>query len=171
MKAPQAQYDTGPAHLRRGCTENTRQKILDHLLRWALEMSGPIFFWLCGMAGTGKTTIAYSFCELLEMRGLLGASFFCSRTLEETRDIKVVFPSIARQLANRSITPSSELVNVIGADPDIASRPLDKQLTRLILDLLKSKPALDKPRIIAFDASDEFKTIDDARLFLDTLRR
>src|ERR1700750_1878551 len=116
MKAPQAQYDTGPVYLRRGCTENTRQQILNKLMEWALCIGGPIFFWLCGMAGTGKTTIAYSFCELLKRNGLLAASFFCSRTLEETRDIKAVFPSIARELANRSIIPLSELINVITND-------------------------------------------------------
>src|ERR1700760_1760503 len=110
--AIQAQYDTGPVHLRRSCTENTRQQILKELMEWALCVGGPIFFWLCGMAGTGKTTIAYSFCEWLDNIGLLGASFFCSHTLEETRDIKAVIPSIARQLANRSIIPSSELANV-----------------------------------------------------------
>src|ERR1700760_2024089 len=171
MKAPQAQYNTGPVHLRRGCTEKTRQQILDELMRWALLIGGPIFFWLCGMAGTGKTTIAYSFCEWLEQKDLLGASFFCSRTLEETRDIKAVFPSIARELAYRSIIPLSELVNVITNDPDIASRPLHEQLTRLILDRIKCKPPLNRPWIVAFDASDEFKTIDDACHFLDTLRR
>src|ERR1700753_2284537 len=128
MKAPQAQYDTGPPLLRRSCTENTRQKILNLLMDWALLVGGPMFFWLCGMAGTGKTTIAYSFCEWLEQKELLGASFFCSRTLEETRDIKAVFPSIARELAIRSIIPLSGLVKAIEADPDIALRTLDKQL-------------------------------------------
>jgi hypothetical protein len=33
------------------------------------------------MAGTGKTTIAYSLCEMLDKEGKLAACFFCSRQL------------------------------------------------------------------------------------------
>lgn len=57
------------------------------------------------MAGTGKTTIAYSFCELLENidnpdePGRLAASFFCTRQEPSCRDVQRIVPSIAYQLS------------------------------------------------------------------------
>jgi len=35
-------------------------------------------FWLNGLAGTGKSTIAQTFAEMAFADGKLGASFFCS---------------------------------------------------------------------------------------------
>jgi hypothetical protein len=164
-----ARYDTGLEGLRRGCTENTRQLILQDLMDWAQDDTRPNIYWLCGMAGTGKTTIAFSFCEKLAGERLLGASYFCSRTLEETRDIKIVLPTIAREFAARFLITPSKLFNVIQQDDTIISGSLDKQITHLIRDPMKDSPRLGRPRIVAFDAFDEFKTNDDARLLLNTL--
>jgi hypothetical protein len=159
--AKDVQYDKHPPSLRRTCTEGTQTKILDDLLDWARKSSGPNIYWLCGMAGTGKTTIAYSFCKRLKSEDLLGASFFCSRTIDESRDIRAVFPMIAHELASRSPFLRSPLVEAIKEDPNIASgQPVD-QFTCLIRNAIH--PHLHKPCVIAFDAFDEFKTINDAR--------
>ncbi|KAG8693604.1 hypothetical protein FRC11_002792, partial [Ceratobasidium sp. 423] len=61
---------------RRSCTEHTRTKILHDSLEWAEDPDGAKIYWMNGMAGTGKTTIAYSLCERLKNTGQLGASFF-----------------------------------------------------------------------------------------------
>ncbi|KAF8748415.1 Polysaccharide lyase family 8, N terminal alpha-helical domain [Rhizoctonia solani] len=61
---------------RRSCTEGTRANILLELNEWSLDSSKPNIFWMNGMAGTGKTTIAYTFAQSLRARGTLGASFF-----------------------------------------------------------------------------------------------
>jgi hypothetical protein len=164
-----ARYDTGPEGLRRGCTEDTRQLILKDLMDWAENDIGPNIYWLCGMAGTGKTTITFSFCNMLVEKHLLGASYFCSRTLEETRDIKVVLPTIARELADRFLIPPSKLFDVI-QDDTILSGSLEKQITHLIYrPMTDSGPRLGRCRVVAFDAFDEFKTIDDACRLLDAL--
>ncbi|KAF8750363.1 Polysaccharide lyase family 8, N terminal alpha-helical domain [Rhizoctonia solani] len=63
---------------RRSCTEGTRANILLELNEWSLDSSKPNIFWMNGMAGTGKTTIAYTFAQSLRARGTLGASFFCT---------------------------------------------------------------------------------------------
>ncbi|KAF9553613.1 hypothetical protein CPC08DRAFT_767418 [Agrocybe pediades] len=53
---------------RRACTETTREQILQDLRQWADGSDGADskVFWINGMAGTGKTTILYSFCQWLE---------------------------------------------------------------------------------------------------------
>ncbi|CAE6531259.1 unnamed protein product [Rhizoctonia solani] len=61
---------------RRSCTENTRVNILSDSTAWADNPTGAKIYWMNGMAGTGKTTIAYSLCEELAATGQLAASFF-----------------------------------------------------------------------------------------------
>jgi hypothetical protein len=162
-------YNAHPPSLRRTCTEGTRTRILDDLLGWARKSSGPNIYWLCGMAGTGKTTIAYSFCKRVKEEDLLGASFFCSRTIDQSRDIRTVFPMIAHELASRSPNIRSHLVEAVEKDPDIVSSQPNDQFTCLIRDTIHSH--LHKPCVIAFDGFDEFKTINDARRLARILMR
>jgi hypothetical protein len=164
-----AQYDKHPPSLRRNCTEGTREQILDNLMKWACDHQAPNIYWLCGMAGTGKTTIARTFCERLKHEHLLGASFFCSRTIEETREIRAVFPTIAHELASRSVVIPSLLIEAVRRDQGIASSQPNVQFTCLIRD--PANQELDKLHIVAVDAFDEFKTIDDARLLLRTFTK
>jgi hypothetical protein len=134
---------------------------------WARDDRTSNIYWLCGMAGTGKTTIAYSLCERLKKEGRLGASYFCSRTIDESRNIRAVIPSIAYQLASRSATLRSPIVKAVKEDREITSNQIDTQFTHLIRDPICSCP--DVRRVLAFDAFDEFKTLEDACLLLRTL--
>ncbi|KAF7374077.1 WD40 repeat-like protein [Mycena sanguinolenta] len=101
--APKALFDADagagtPA--RRGCTENTRMELIAHLKQWAAPSShnGSPIFWLSGMAGTGKSTVAYTLCEYWRAQGCLGASFFCSRNDEKARSRISIIPTIVQQL-------------------------------------------------------------------------
>jgi hypothetical protein len=163
------QYDKHPPSLRRSCTKGTRRQILDDLMVWASSPKTPNIYWLCGMAGTGKSTIARSFCQRLKDERLLGASFFCSRTLEETREIRTVIPTIAHELASRSAVIPSLLIEAVKQDQGIASAQPNVQFTSLIRDPINH--SLARPHIVAFDAFDEFKTIEDARHLLTVLTR
>ena len=42
------------------CLEGTRVVVLDEIFVWLKDASGPRVFWLSGMAGSGKSTIAQS---------------------------------------------------------------------------------------------------------------
>ncbi|KAJ1307041.1 hypothetical protein OPQ81_008020 [Rhizoctonia solani] len=64
---------------RRGCTKDTRTKILEDCMAWSENPVSAKIYWMNGMAGTGKTTIAYSLCERLQAGKQLAASFFCTR--------------------------------------------------------------------------------------------
>jgi len=54
------------------------------------------------MAGTGKTTIAYSFCDILNQLGMLGGTFFCSRNDSDCGAAERIPLTIAFQLAKHS---------------------------------------------------------------------
>jgi MoxR-like ATPase len=55
---------------------------------------------LNGQAGTGKSAIAKTIAERLLADGQLGASF-CSRDFKKRRNIQLIFPTLATQLARK----------------------------------------------------------------------
>lgn len=61
------------------CIPGTRVDILQQIMEWSKSSSGPSTFWLSGMAGTGKSTIARTIARTLYVQKCLGASFFFSR--------------------------------------------------------------------------------------------
>jgi hypothetical protein len=102
----------------------------------------------------GKTTIAYSFCEQLQEKGLLGANFFCSRSLAECSDVRNIIPTTARQLARSCPQFAPALLEVLEANPQLPS--LGNQLKRLISEPFRriSKDVTDT-LIVVIDALDE----------------
>jgi hypothetical protein len=84
---------------REGCLRGTRGGVLLQLKHWLEDKQGQHMFWLNGLAGTGKSTIAQTFAEIAFAEGRLGASFFCSRDVEERSNIQRIFPTLALQLA------------------------------------------------------------------------
>ncbi|CAE6429427.1 unnamed protein product, partial [Rhizoctonia solani] len=88
---------------RRGCTKDTRTKILEESMEWSENPDLAKVYWMNGMAGTGKTTITYTLCEKLEARKQLAASFYCTRASPDCREAKQIIPTIAYQLARRFI--------------------------------------------------------------------
>ncbi|TFK58265.1 hypothetical protein BDN72DRAFT_748446, partial [Pluteus cervinus] len=65
------------------CHPDTRQATLDSLTVWP-SIRGQSVRWILGWAGCGKTTIAQTMAELWAGKHLLAASFFFSRSSEDT---------------------------------------------------------------------------------------
>ncbi|QRV96993.1 hypothetical protein RhiJN_25012 [Ceratobasidium sp. AG-Ba] len=116
-----AQYDSREASQvrRTACTPDTRKVVLQELQDWAIDPDGAKVYWMNGMAGTGKTTIAYTLCSRLEAAGQLAASFFCSRSLPECRDVTRIIPTIAYQLARMCVPFQDELCRALDKNPDL----------------------------------------------------
>ena len=83
-----------------GCMAGTRVKILADLEAWALDDLSSKVYWLVGMAGTGKSTIMHTLCEILDAKNKLGGSFFCSRGSENARNARLIVHTIAHSLAS-----------------------------------------------------------------------
>ena len=85
------------------CTSGTRVSVLKDIRNWALDASpeSPHVYWLSGMAGTGKSTIAYTIAKDFDRLGdpelpkILAATFFCSRQLEDTRPWIYILPTLS----------------------------------------------------------------------------
>ena len=125
-------------------------------------------FWLNGLAGTGKSTIAQTFAETSFADGKLGASFFCSRDFEDRSNLQAIFPTLAFQLAHRYPPFREELLSVLRADPDIGQEALCSQMERLIVGPLRTAHI---STLIIIDALDECKDEESASAILSILSR
>ncbi|QRV84807.1 Vegetative incompatibility protein HET-E-1 [Ceratobasidium sp. AG-Ba] len=170
----QARYNSSAASVvrRRGCTPTTRASILADIQKWSNLQDGPKIYWLNGMAGTGKTTIAYSVCEMLSNTCQLCASFFCSRQISECRDASRVIPTIVYQISGFSFPFRSTLCEILGNHRDISAQDIETQFDKLIKEpILAIKDTLPTNSVVVFDALDELVGESDAWVILDLLFR
>ncbi|KAG8696191.1 hypothetical protein FRC08_007311 [Ceratobasidium sp. 394] len=152
-----------------GCMPNTRMNLLRQLRNWTHHDGGQRIFWLNGLAGTGKTTVASSFCEQLENSGNLAAGFFCSRYLSECRDFEHILPSISYQLSSISRPFRCALSDAL-KNLELHNLPLSEQLAKLVTEpLLKVKHTFLPNMIIVIDALDECPDDEGVKQILDIL--
>ena len=137
---------------RKGCLKGTRGAVLKKIEQWARDFGGFPVYWLNGLAGTGKSTIAKTIADSFFADGLLGASFFCSRDFQDRRDLQCIFPTLAIQLARRYPEFRSILVPLIESDPEIGYESLYNQMDKLIVQPL-SRTSIST--VIVIDALDE----------------
>ncbi|EUC53944.1 vegetative incompatibility protein HET-E-1, partial [Rhizoctonia solani AG-3 Rhs1AP] len=89
-----------------------------------------------GMAGMGKTTIASTFCERVERRKLLAASFFCTRNSVECRDLA--------------------LCKILEQNSGIRLGNMQRQFEQLLKEPLQEvKDAIPDKLVVMIDALDE----------------
>ena len=150
------------------CLPGTRQAILQDIIHWATNPRDQNVFWLNGLAGTGKSTIAQSFSEAVASKGLLGASFFCSRDYLDRRELKNVFPTLAHQLACRYPHFRTHIIGVIKRDPTLAHTSLISQLENLLISTLSEA---EVSCVIVIDALDECIDDQPASTILSVLGR
>ena len=127
---------------------------MDEIKLWTEDPDGLPIYWLNGLAGTGKSTIAQTVAERLFADGRLGASFFCSRDFSDRSDLQLIFPTLAVQLARRYPSFRSNFVPLVRADPEIAYESPYNQMNKLIVGPLKKS---DISIVVVIDALDECK--------------
>jgi hypothetical protein len=138
------------------CLPGTREALLREIWLWFFSSSADASFalWLCGIAGTGKTAVAHSVCEMLEEH--LGAAFFFSRDSVDRRRPSNVIPTLMYQLADFNSAFREYICRAIEDDRAIASRSMQKQAEKLVGDVLNSvDDGQIAPVLIVLDALDE----------------
>ena len=139
---------------------------MDKIELWTCNFDKPPVYWLNGLAGTGKTTIAQTVAERMFADGRLGASFFCSRDFEDRRSLRSIFPTLAVQLARRYSQFRSIFIQLVQSNPEIVHETLYAQMKKLIIQPL-AKSAVST--VIVIDALDECKDKEPASAILSVL--
>ena len=153
---------------RQGCLKGTRKDVLLQIERWLIDEKDQRVFWLNGLAGTGKSTIAQTLAETSFADGKLGASFFCSRDFADRSNLQAIFPTLAFHLAYRYPRFREQLLRVLRANPDIGRESLCSQLEKAIIGSFKTTRI---PTLIIIDALDECKDEEPASAILSVLSR
>jgi hypothetical protein len=148
-----AEYDALGS--RTGCMPGTRTLVLTKIREWAEDNSpGMSVFWLVGMAGTGKSTIAKSVCEVFAGEGRLAASFFVSAQEVLRRDPHSVLRTIAYQLALKDPAAFGALYQST-TEHGISSRPMAEQVQKTLFAPLAVVKKMSEQMVIVIDALDE----------------
>ena len=156
------------------CFEGTRVDVQDQLDRWIDDAdigdSAPVF-WINGSAGSGKTTLAYTFADNCKRRGIPVTSFFCSRDFAERSNPNLIFSSIAHQLAQKFPSFGVHLAEILQSNPHLASASVPFQLEELIIKPLRSTRDSFSLCLIVIDALDECKDESTTSIILSSLSR
>ncbi|KAH7093970.1 hypothetical protein BKA62DRAFT_834447 [Auriculariales sp. MPI-PUGE-AT-0066] len=141
------------------CTAGTRVDILSALQEWAASDKGPRIYWLAGLAGTGKTTIASSFCRECQAAGVMVLSFFISRNTPDRNTITAVVSTISHQLAQVDSAALKTVHAALQKQPPILFSKIAVQTKELLVDpltaLLSTSTAAAERIVIVIDAMDE----------------
>ncbi|KAH0541390.1 hypothetical protein FGG08_004154 [Glutinoglossum americanum] len=154
------------------CLPETRIDLLQQVMAWSEDPNSSSIFWLNGMAGTGKSTIARTVAHAFADRGRLGASFFFSRGRGDLSHATKFFTSLATQLANTLPVLRPYIRRAIDENLNISQQGLSEQWKHLILRPLSYlKDTTLHLRIFVFvvDALDECEGEDDIQLILRLL--
>jgi hypothetical protein len=178
-----AGFDSNPDRTR--CCEGTRKDILDEIFHWIDIADAPDYvtgtstdtrintriFWINGSAGTGKSTISYTVAEECRKRGILGASFFCSRDDAECSNAGLIITTIAYRLGIFNPSFKAEVSRVVASDPGIGYASIPYQLEQLIVNPLLSLSGSIRSCVVVVDALDECRESGTTSLILSSLSR
>lgn len=160
--------------LTHACLPGTRVESVEDVVRWAagadrvpseseLDVWGlhrnaddsSRVLWLCGVAGSGKSTILRSVAARLAEIGRLGTFYAFSQATQATTKPENLFSTIARNLADLDAVRKQRLIDVIKDDTVTRTTTSGRvQFERFILDACSNVPAVGDT-IVFIDAFDE----------------
>jgi len=136
----------------------TREGILSKFIAWVKDDPLAIF-WLAGMAGTGKTSIAVTLCRMLraDPTVYLGGGYFCSRSAGSIArtDVRRILPTLAVMLASQSPEFAESLAVELEKDDGLGHKPVTEQIGPLLRTPLATLASSSRPVVFVIDALDE----------------
>ncbi|KAF3481223.1 vegetative incompatibility protein HET-E-1 [Arthroderma uncinatum] len=156
------------------CHPNTRVDLLTNIYRQIEDPAGKCIFWLQGMAGTGKSTIARSVAAHFSENNAAVATFFFKKGEGDRDKAALLFTTISSQLVQKLPSLAPHVAYAIKEDSAIVNKSMKDQFEKLILDPLKK--CKDIPRFptlisVVIDALDECNREEDAAAIVRLLPR
>ncbi|CCA76447.1 hypothetical protein PIIN_10440 [Serendipita indica DSM 11827] len=165
LQLPTVDFVASSVHSR--CLEGTREAVLKMIWDWANgDASDKPIFWLCDIAGSGKSTVAMSALETWQREGTLGGRFFFSMASNEASTTDKFCPTIARNLAHYIPQLGPHIADAIKRNPSFMQSSLGEQFQTLV-----TTPILRRQQrvILVIDAVDECKSGTQRKQLLDAL--
>lgn len=169
LVADGAAYDSFSRQHESKCVQNTRAGLLRQVQSWSTD-DDKCIFWLKGMAGTDKSTIARTMAFTLPAQKHLVASFFFSRGTGDLGHATRFVSTLARQPAGRSCLsyPSlrQHISQAVTKHPDVTRQRLRNQWKELIIKPLSMLDELSLTLTLVIDALDECEGEEDIKFIL-----
>ena len=138
------------------CMDGTREFLLTQVVGWATKEPGQEesnTYWIYGLPGVGKTSLAHSICAILHERNHLAGAFFCRRDDGSLSDPRNILPTLIHKLAGTFPPFRSVVAERLRNDPHLTSGSMKHSL---LLELIRKLPRLPKRTLVfVIDAVDE----------------
>jgi hypothetical protein len=117
------------------CLEGTQESLLQQIVEWAAcdDPDAPLCFWLSGLAGTGKTTIAHTICARLSQVGALAATFFFAWPKPGRDSVTHALAAVLYMLARSRPDLVYLIATKIAEYPNLVDPDLENQLVAIAL--------------------------------------
>ncbi|KAJ7839864.1 hypothetical protein B0H14DRAFT_1065366 [Mycena olivaceomarginata] len=155
--ALEALHDSGESFPQPKCHPDTRKELLDSLYHWTTDLDpASAIRWLHGPAGAGKSAVMQTLCEQLQDARRLGGSFFFKQNHRTRGNARVLFATLAFQLALHRPVLIDSISRTVERDPSVLWRNMDVQLRTLIQGPCKSlHDTTPAPIVFLIDGLDE----------------
>ena len=134
------------------CLPGTRREMIKNITLWCHKPHQTVF-WICGMAGTGKSTLVRTVAKQIEIEGLPVASFFFRQEIADQKDGSLFVPSIVAQLLKKYPILRPHVAAALEDDLMLPGGPMSNQFTQLLKKPM-SHANLDQ-LVLVIDALDE----------------
>ncbi|CCA75849.1 related to S. pombe trp-asp repeat containing protein [Serendipita indica DSM 11827] len=156
-----------PSSIHTACIQGTRQIVLETISQWADDDEpGKPIFWLCDVAGSGKSSVAMSASESWRTRKMLGGQFFFSMGDSEASNTERFCSTMARELAYHIPELAPHIAKAIKGNPAIMRSSFDEQFRAFVIGPLQYQ---QKRVVLVIDAIDECKSGSQRKVLLEML--
>ncbi|CAH0046176.1 unnamed protein product [Clonostachys solani] len=155
------------------CLPDTRVQLQQDIWEWVNSDTAKPIMWLSGSAGTGKSTISLTVSSEFEKVGILGATFFFTRTQKDRSNLSKFVSTLAADLAVKIPETCRHVLDTVENQSDIFKKGVGDQLDQLIIDPIIQCSAIrgQRPIVIVIDALDECEREADSRSLIQLLTR
>jgi len=160
-------------HQDRRCMDGTRKALLKEITDWVTSISEQRdaldgnTYWIYGLPGIGKTSLAHSICASLHDHKQLAGAFFCRRDDPNLSEPRNILPTLIHQLA-MVLPPFRRIVaEHLREDPYVTRETMKHAL---FLHFIRKLPHLPgRTLVFVIDALDECGSIKSRPDILNTL--
>jgi len=153
--------------------EGTRRVALKEITDWVARVSGQGVvlhgntYWIYGLPGIGKTSLAHSICASLDEHGQLAGAFFCRRDDPNLSKPRNILPTLIHNLARVFPHFRSLVTERLRENPNLTRESMKHNL---FLDLIGKVSRLPKSTLtLVIDALDECGSTQSRRDILNAL--
>jgi len=137
--------------------DGTRKSLLKQIIAWVTngleQTDGKNTYWIYGLPGIGKTSLAHSICASLHDQEQLAGAFFCQRDDQELSEPRNILPTLVHKLAILFPPFRSIVAECLRKDPNMSPESMRHSL---LLDFIRKLPRPPKKTLVfVIDALDE----------------